>query len=457
VAAVAEEGVASVAVLVDDTAFDGSWLYPTVGPDANGGAFYFSYSADAINTNTTIRGSNFTNGIFTSSGGPCGGACYFRYGATATKVHQQIESCVFRNNTLVGSFVSGGGVAVYMRGESTEMAFIILLCLFAHNVLWGERGAFGAGVNMEYQSAVRSVLLLVERSAFESNVASASGEEGTAGGAGLMMNVAAEATNMTTTIAHCSFSTNTLRAEEEGGLAGGAAVELNWQRAIAGGLLATILDSTFEANRAYGSYRINGGAVCLDGLVQTVINGCRFLDNAAVGGNGEGGAIWHYTQQTGASLHVLGCTIRGNSASRYGAGIYAEQGNPNPPANLMMVVTKMPSTYQVPYDCNPSFDAAGNYSREYKCSSELVIDSCDISNNSAVSEDGAVQADGGAVYAVINTRTSKCTVNSCILCVFFKVSHLINSDTNTHAIPYCCSTRHHMYPIHSFHAPLPTH
>ena len=110
----------------------------------------------------------------------------------------------------------------------------------------------------------------------------------------------------------------------------------------------------------------------------------------------------------GASLHVLGCTIRGNSASRYGAGIYAEQVIPSPPANLMMVATKMPPNYPIPYNCEPSFDASGNYSREYKCSSELVIDSCDISNNSAVRNSSAAEkADGGGVVAVSGARTSR--------------------------------------------------
>jgi hypothetical protein len=359
-----------------------------------------------MNTNTTILRSNFTNGFSNTSYGPSGGGCFFQYGAAVTKAHQQIEECVFRNNTEVGSFVTGGGVAVFMRGESTAMAFIILLCLFAHNVLRGEVSAQGAGVYMQfYGGAVRSVLLLVERSAFESNVASASGAGGDANGAGLSMGVTAETTNMTYTIAHCSFSSNTVRAEEQ---AGGAAMEFSWFGATAGGLLTTILDSTFEANRANGSYFSYGGAVSLymgttnpySGAVQTVINGCCFLDNVVVGGEGVGGAISHGTQQAGASLHMLGCTIRGNSASRYGAGIKAAQTIPNPPANLMMVATKLPSTYAIPFQCDASFDAVGHYAREYKCSSELVIDSCDISNNSAVSEDGAVKADGGAVYAV---------------------------------------------------------
>jgi hypothetical protein len=414
VAAGAEEGVASVAVLVDDTAFDGSWLYSSAG-SVYGGHICFMYARDATNANTTIRRSNFTNGVLTSSGGEAAGGCYFQYGATVTKAHQQIDSCIFRNNTLVGSLVSGGGVMMIMRGDSTEMAVIFLLCVFAHNVLRSgdqDEGANGAGVYMQFHGgAVRSVLLLVERSAFESNVASASGG-GEATGAGLKMVVAAEATNMNTTIAHCNFSSNTLRAEGGGGLAYSAAMELNWQGgATAGGLLTTILDSTFEANRAYGSADSLGGAVYLNmqttnpysGAVQTVINGCRFLNNAAVGG----GAILHSTQQAGASLHVLGCTIRGNSVSGTGAGIYAEQEILNPPANLMMVATKFPGHSVIPYDCDASFDAYSNYSREYNYSSELVIDSCDISNNSAVSKDGAVvKADGGAVYAVINTRTS---------------------------------------------------
>jgi hypothetical protein len=301
VAAVAEEGVASVAVLVDDTAFDGSWLYSAGSGQGNGAGFYFSYSGDAMNTNTTILRSNFTNGFSNTSYGPSGGGCCFQYGATVTKAHQQIESCVFRNNTLVGSFVTGGAVMVFMLGESTEMAFIILMCLFAHNVLrGGEVSAQGAGVYMQFQSGttVRSVLLLVERSAFESNVASVSGAGGNAGGTGLQMRVLAEATNMTTTIAHCSFSSNTVRAEGEDGVATGAAMNLFWRGATAGGLLTTILDSTFEANRAYGSAESDGGAVFLlmlttnpySGAVQTVINGCRFLDNAAVGG-GVGWAV----------------------------------------------------------------------------------------------------------------------------------------------------------------------
>jgi hypothetical protein len=64
--------------------------------------------------------------------------------------------------------------------------------------------------------------------------------------------------------------------------------------ATASGLLTTILDSTFEANRAYGSsYSNGGGAVYLgmqttnpySGAVQTVINGCRFLDQRDLCGN----------------------------------------------------------------------------------------------------------------------------------------------------------------------------
>jgi hypothetical protein len=413
---VAEEGVASIAVLVDDTAFDGSWLYSA--GNTLGGHVYFSYAGDATNANTTIRGSNFTNGIFTSSGGASGGACYFEFRGAVTKVHQQFEQCVFRNNTLIGSFVTGGGVAVYMRGESMEMAFTFLLCVFAHNVLRGNVSAYGAGVYMHFRGGtVRSVLLSVEHSAFESNVASASGAERskrTASGAGLKMVVAAEATDMTTTIAHCTFRSNAVRAEGEGGDAGGAAVDLQWEGATAGGLLTTLLDSIFESNRGDGSAGSYGGAVVLNmyttssytGAVLAVINRCRFLGNAVAGGNGEGGAIFHYTRQAGASLHALGCTIRGNTVSHYGAGIYAEQSNPNPPANLMMVATRMPPTYSVPYVCNPSFSAADGFARKYNCSSELVIDSCDISSNSAVSKDGAVktEAAGGAVYAVTNTH-----------------------------------------------------
>jgi hypothetical protein len=200
--------MARVAVLVDDTAFDGSWLYSSAG-SVKGGHVYFSYSDDVTNTNTTIRRSNFTNGILTNSGGRAVGGCYFEYGATATKAHQQIESCVFRNNTLVGSDVTGGGVAVFMRGESTEMAFIILLCLFAHNVLRGgeDGGAQGAGVYMQFHGgAVRSVLLLVERSTFESNVASAR----LAMGAGCYFHYFAAVTKAHQQIESCVFRNNTL-------------------------------------------------------------------------------------------------------------------------------------------------------------------------------------------------------------------------------------------------------
>jgi hypothetical protein len=340
VAAGEEEGVASVAVLVDGTAFDGSRVASA--GSVKGGHVYFAYSGDATNANTTIRGSNFTNGVFTASGG-----CCFEFLKAVTNAHQQIESCVFRNNTLVGSAVYGGGVAVYMRGASTEMAFAFLLCVFADNVLrGGEGGASGAGVYLQFHGgAVRSVLLSVEHSTFERNVASASGAGGDASGGGLEMLVAAEATDMATTVAHCTFRSNAARAEVEGGFADGAAVELAWQGgAAAGGLLTTIRDSTFERNRADGGVDSAGGAVFLGmltasaytGAVQAVISRCRFLGNAATGGGeggdgGYGGAIYHQTLQASASLHMLGCTVRGNTASRSGAGIYAEQTNANPP------------------------------------------------------------------------------------------------------------------------------
>jgi hypothetical protein len=411
VAAVAEEGVASVAVLVDDTAFDGSWLYSA--DSVEGGHVYFSYSGDATNANTTIRGSNFTNGIFTGSNAV--GGCYFEYSATVTKAYQQIKQCIFCNNTLIGSYATGGGVAVTMRYESTEMALTFFLCVFAYNVLRGDQygAAYGAGVYIQLDDGiVRSMLLLAERSAFEGNVASASGAGGLAHGAGLMMAIFAEAMDMTSTITQCTFSSNTARAEEEGGETSGAAMYLYWGGATAGGLLTTILDSAFEANRADGRTQ-SAGAVNIimqttnpyTGAVRAVVNGCRFLDNAAAGGSGYGGAVYHGTLQAGASLHVLGCTIRRNNASYYGAGIYAEQTIPNPPANLMMDVTPLGPEYAVPYDCDPSFSAANGYARKYNYSSALVIDSCDISNNSAVSKDGAVKADGGALYA-LNTEVS---------------------------------------------------
>jgi hypothetical protein len=287
-----------------------------------------------------------------------------------------------------------------------------------------------------------NVLLLVERSAFESNKCWAA--VGLAAGAGLMMEITNKATYITTTIAHCTFSSNTAQTEVVGATAVGAALNFGFHAAIAGGLrttilnstfyanrldspylcnggairlawsiaaaaapLTTILDSTFEANRADGSIGSYGGAVDLDllgsGAVQTIINRSRFLDNAATGYYGYGGAIHYSAQQTGTSLHMLGCTIRGNKASQYGAGISAKQVNPNPPANLKMVVTYDPLSLPH-YQCASRF--TNTFAREYICSSELVIDSCDISNNHAVSKYGpSLKANGGALHAVMNTRT----------------------------------------------------
>jgi hypothetical protein len=258
VAAVAEKGVASVAVLIDDTAFDGSWLYS--GGSGGGAGFYFAYKGDALNTTTMVRGTNFTNGVLANGGGS-GAGFYFQYIATATKVLQQIEQCVFRNNTVFGAtypgnFVTGGGMGVFMRGDSAEVTFTFLQCVFVQNVLraGGEQGTGqGAGVYMQLSGhVVRSVVLLAERSVFEGNVISLSGEEAFAYGAGFQMdhhNNIAEHT--TITFSHCAFTNNIARAEPKDGQAEGP-LYLSWEGTSAGGVLVNILDSTFVGNLANG-------------------------------------------------------------------------------------------------------------------------------------------------------------------------------------------------------------
>jgi serine/threonine protein kinase len=525
VAAVAADGVGRVDVLIDGTAFDGSSLRSAGSGSVRGGHLYFSYLGGASNTNTMLRGCNFTNGLMESTN-TVAGACYLGYSATATNVHQQIDACIFENNTLIGANVYGsGGVSVYMRGVSTNTTLLFDRCFFLANVLQGEgdgSSANGGGVYIQFHGGdvrlvlllvshcsfernlltasgagaraeggglkmvieadatdvhqqikgctfenntlgtstsvygggvavymrgvstnttllfdrcfflgnelrggtidavgggvyiqlspgynVRSVLLLlVSRSSFERNLLTASGARATAKGGGMYLLILADATDVTSTFDRCSFAHNVLRAEGEGGRALGGGISLGWYGFAAGGLLTSLLDSTFVGNRLAGgtgggssSY---GGAVTIvmqttsayTGPMRTLVDRCQFLANVAGGAaSSHGGAIYHVTTQPGASLHVVRSVTRGNSASGLGGGIYALQTEATPPTNLEMTVTYLGPTHTPHYACKSAHFAG----REYSYGSPVLIDSSIIDNNTAISRDGT--GSGGGVCA----------------------------------------------------------
>jgi hypothetical protein len=405
VAAVAGEGVARVDVLIGSTTFDGSWLRSAGSSRLKGGHLYFSYLGDASNTNTTLQGCHFTNGLMSSTATSLvEGGCYLEYRAAATNVYQQVEACVFENNTLTGGGVHGGGVMLVMNRVSTNMTILFELCSFLSNVLQGKGGrssAYGGGVYIQFplSTTVRSVLLLISRCIFERNLLTASRGGGASGG-GLKMQIAADATDVTSTFDRCSFAHNILRAEVEGGEANGGGISLAWFGFTAGGMLTSLLDSTFVGNRLAGGTGADsdsyGGAVDIfmqttsayTGPVRTLVDRCRFLANVVEGGgaNSQGGAIDHGTTQPGAFLHVRQSVIRGNSAGLQGAGIYVEQSEATPPTNLEMIVT--PRHGEVPpFDCNPNSSAANGHSRQYGYGSHLLIESSTIDSNIVISGD----------------------------------------------------------------------
>jgi hypothetical protein len=418
VAAVADGGVERVDVLIDGITFDKNWIRSArSGLSLKGGHLYFSYLGDASNTNTTLRGCHFTNGLMYSNttllGGSALGGCYLEYSATATNVHQQIEACTFENTTLVGPEGFGGGVAVFMKGVSTNITFIFERCSFLHNVL--QAGVFtanGGGVFIMFDGGdVRSVLLLVSRSSFERNLLTASGAGAGAEGGGLEMLIGNAATNITSTFDHCSFAHNVLRAVGEGGQALGGAIVLFVASTTAGGLLTSLLDSTFVGNRIAGGTDAisssNGGAVHIEmlttsayiGPVRTLVHGCHLLANVVDGGGPSslGGAICHYTVQPGASLHVVQSVIRGNSAGIQGGGFYFEQTEATPPTNLEMIVSYDP-TYDPPSACDSASSADNGHGREYGYRSDFLVESSMIDSNIIISGDST--GSGGGVFAL---------------------------------------------------------
>jgi hypothetical protein len=435
VAVVVGDGVGRVGVLIDGTAFDGSWLRSAVpGGSLKGGHLYFSYLGDASSANTTLRACHFTNGLMNSTGGSALGGCYLEYGAAATNVHQQLEDCTFENNTLVGGAVAdGGGVAVYMQGVSTNLTLLFERCDFRGNVLRaGAVGADGGGVYVQFHGGdVRSVVLLVSRSSFERNRVTASGPGAGATGGGLKIIGGNDAADVATTVDRCTFANNAVRAEGEGGGAGGGAVEVAWVTSTTGWLRTRLLSSTFAGNVVAGGNGTDGastgGAVVIDmltdgytGPMRALVDGCQFLANVVKGGGGEeysqGGAIYHSTTQPGAALDVVRSVLRGNACGSQGGGIYAQQSESTPPTNLKMTVTYLGPTYVPPYACDPASSAADGDAREYEYRSAVRLESSAIDSNTAISGDSGDSAgSGGGVFALnvnVTVRNSSVSGNT---------------------------------------------
>jgi energy-converting hydrogenase Eha subunit B len=123
-----------------------------------------------------------------------------------------------------------------------------------------------------------------------------------------MVNVGADATDMTSTFDRCSFAHNIMRAEVASGGAVGGGILLRFLGHTAGGLLTSVLDSTFVGNRLAGGTGLGsssvGGALAIEmyttsaftGPVQTLVDRCKLLNNVVEGGEyNQGGAILLFT------------------------------------------------------------------------------------------------------------------------------------------------------------------
>jgi hypothetical protein len=301
------------------------------------------------------------------------------------------------------------------------MTFIIHRCSFTSNVLRSAKTVEGGGAYIHFYGAARLVLLMVTSSTFEHNLLI--GEDAQGGGLKIYSK---DATDTHTTFDHCTFRYNMVHATVHIGQSG--AISLGWKGSTASGVRTDILHSTFVGNRITGADNLwdtptgansNVGVVNFDVYlyatssysadVLAVVDGCSFLNNYAFG---NGGAISGYSYQAGFSLHVLRSVIRGNRAKN-GGGIFFNQGFVNPPSNLAMNVTYRYGTIP-PHKCRPTFSADGGYAREYAYSSDLVIDTCTISNNSAVSYLDDQPGSGGAVCvtnANVTIRSSAISSN----------------------------------------------
>jgi hypothetical protein len=290
---------------------------------------------EATNVSNFVKHSMFTNNTLRSTHGDtyCGGA-QFSYGGSASFITNSVEHSIFANNTLiseVGSAYAGGISITFYAGTVSSVNFACVQSVFQRNLLVarGDGGsAYGGGVFLFILVASTDVNTTCTQSSLTENTLQC-GENGDVMGGGIMLFFTGIFTNALTRIGESRFVENTLLASEK--------QTVDHQNFGAG---VTLVMQSFS------------------GIVQTIISDSTFLRNAirSPGGQGAGGAVY-FTSIANASLLLLRCIIRANYARSQGGGVSAVQSNSNPPANLLMNVSKYEPRVTPHYACSPTYSS----------------------------------------------------------------------------------------------------
>jgi autotransporter-associated beta strand protein/predicted outer membrane repeat protein len=194
---------------------------------------------------------------------------------------------------------------------------------------------------------------------------------------------------------NCTFTNNTATS------AGGAAyLDSN---------LPTLTNCTFTSNSAE-----NGGAV-YDANVSPTFIDCTFTSNSASGGVGAGGAI---SSTLSPTLTLTGCTLRSNTASGDGGGLYFANvsstvtacvfnGNSAPGGGAVYSSGQYTSNFtNSVFDANTSTSGIGGGAGIDGLGSGLILVNCTFTANAAKNggDGGAINIFGGGV-----------TLTNCIL------------------------------------------
>jgi hypothetical protein len=365
----------------------------------------------------TLRASDtaFGGGVYTqfsAGGGEEGKSGYF----TAVKV--AVSRSTFVGNSLVTSGEygrsNGGGLGIVVADDATGVIIQVEECEFNSNTLLNgveaENGSIqGGGMYAQFSNGhITEVAVTVKGSTFEQNSLVALGNDGGAAGGGLGV-VMYQATGVNIHIEHCIFNSNEVQGKGSGTAGSGGGMAFTYIGDTVGDLQTTVLDSTFDSNIvagvvdgvANGGGYGAGGAVTVQmltsapntGPVRATISGCKFLHNNATS---WGGAVYHISQQIGASLRFLGCNVSTNCAGSHGGGIYAVQVEPNLPSNLMMAITDYGPGSSPRYDCEPSSSAVDGAVREWNYISDLLVEGSTISYNIVGTENAS--GFGGGLY-----------------------------------------------------------
>lgn len=320
--------------------------------DAQQASRIFTISAGR---NVTIRNITMANGqISTVSGFDF----YFGGGAIFNKGTLTVNDCAFTGNTAQGNDVFVGG-AVYNYENSTLK---INHCIFLNNVAqdWGGaiysdwyatleiKDSTFTGNTAPFGGAICSStgLLTVEGSTFANNSATA---DYNSGGGGAISSSADEVL-----VKDCAFISNTAAAD------GGA---------ISFASAAAVEDSIFTDNSAD-----SGGAVHNGENATLIVTGSTFTNNT--GGN-YGGAIVNY-----GKFNLEESILVQNSAAGYGGALYTGFDDCNI-SNSTFESNRVTSTW--------SGDGKGGAVCSFDCI--LRLDTCDFINNLADNNGGAIYND----------------------------------------------------------------